>query len=119
MMKSVLMMVVFYSTLCSMDNDYRIKQFREKAKNDLDLLKELKAPVFIDHQGNEYYLSGNKRDDVCSEQLDVSFYRYKNMLERKMRLEEIEQLKKKQRIETLYLRVSVLCIVLGHISGVW
>lgn len=103
-----------------MEYEKHREQCIEKTKQDSAFLKELNSPVFIDHKGDEYGFSYNKQNNVCTQQLDPKFYRYKNILERKIKFEKDLNIKKeKQRSDIFYRRISLLCIILGHISGIW
>lgn len=114
-MKIFLLLVIIQVTSCSMNQKNHLEVLRKKANNDQELLQELNDPIFVDCEGKIFFFTTH-----YNEQDDNTFNLYKNKLKKKLKKQELnKKIKEKQRIDILYQRVSILCIILGHISGIW
>lgn len=88
---------------------------RTKANNDPKLLQELEGPIFVDYAGKKYFFTTQ-----YNQQDHSKFNLYKNKLKKKLKKQELnKKIKETQRIDILYQKISILCIILGHVSGIW
>lgn len=101
-----------------------LRQYQKKLKKENKrrlLIQELKQPVFVNERGEEFYFF------VSNSPLSKELQEYMKMLDEKEREDEkirikeecFKAYKKRQKTELYYQRLSVLCLVLGHIAGVW
>jgi bifunctional ADP-heptose synthase (sugar kinase/adenylyltransferase) len=98
-----------------------LRQYQKKLKKDNEmrlLIQEWKEPVFVNEKGEEFYFF------VSNKPLSKELQEYMKMLDEKEREDEkirIKQVnyKKIKKTEIFYQRLSIFCLVLGHIAEVW
>ena len=82
------------------------------SEREIKLIEEAKKHTELVQECSAFFTVVTENSESLSAS-DPTFYRYKSMLEQKNRLVQ------ENRTESLLSKLSVLCIILGHISGIW